>query len=62
MPRAGAQDRVGSTPAGLVSSNVAGAEVGHLGLTNYLYNWDTFTPTAQYGPYTTNRGAVILLR
>lgn len=52
----------GNTPIGLVSTNVAGAEVGAEGLSNYVYNWDQFNPTAQYGPYPTNRGAVILLR
>jgi hypothetical protein len=53
---------VGATPAGLVTSNVAGTAIGSAGLTNYVYNWDSFTPTAQFGPYTTSRGAVILLR
>jgi hypothetical protein len=30
--------------------------------TNYLYNWTRDGPTAEYGPYTTNRGAVLLFR
>ncbi len=52
----------GNTPIGLVTTNLAGSEVGIDGLSNYVYNWTIFGPTAQYGPYPSNRGAVILLR
>ncbi|MEZ5964423.1 MAG: hypothetical protein R3F56_11305 [Planctomycetota bacterium] len=52
----------GSTPLGLVMTNSVGASVGDFGLMNYAYNWATFGPTAEFGPYTTSRGAVILMR
>ena len=50
------------TTVGLGTTNLTGSLLGGAGTTNYLYNWTTFTPTSQYGPYPTNRGAVILLR
>lgn len=51
----------------LKNSSLASTDATHLwlgrnGALNYVYNWTTFTPTAQYGPYTTNRGPVHLLR
>lgn len=52
----------GNTPLGVVTTNVAGSEVGVGGLSTYVYNWTIFNPVAQYGPYTSNRGAVVLLR
>lgn len=52
----------GNTPFGLVTTNVAGAEVGVAGLSNYVYNWTIFSPTSEFGPYPTNCGAVISMR
>ncbi|HLU39789.1 MAG TPA: hypothetical protein VK081_10405 [Planctomycetota bacterium] len=52
----------GNTPAGLVTGNVAGVQLGAAGLANYVYSWTSFGPIAEFGPYTTNRGAVVLLR
>ncbi len=46
----------------LASSDVLHMSVGTAGLMTYLYNWTTFTSIAQYGPYTTNRGPVVLFR
>nr|HMQ23050.1 hypothetical protein [Planctomycetota bacterium] len=46
----------------LVTTNATHMSIGNAGLCNYLYNWTTFGPTAQYGPYTTNRGPVHLIR
>jgi len=31
-------------------------------VSTYLYNWNRNGTTAQYGPYSTNRGAVILVK
>lgn len=53
----GAQNRLGWS-----LSNVNASVMGAAGLTNYLYNWTTFGATAQYGPYSTNRGPVLLTR
>jgi len=48
--------------AGLVTSNVTHSVLGHAGLSNVLYNWDEFSPKAQFGPYASNRGTILLLR
>lgn len=53
---------VGATPLGLVSTNTVAASVGDQGLMNYAYSWTNFGPTAEFGPYPTSRGAVILMR
>lgn len=46
----------------LASTNAAHLWIGTAGAMNYVYNWTVFSATAQYGPYTTNRGPVVLLR
>lgn len=46
----------------IVTTNATHLSLGSAGMCNYLYNWTTFTTTAQYGPYTTNRGPVHLFR
>jgi hypothetical protein len=51
-----------TVPAGLATTAVAHSILGGAGLSNYVYNWTTFGLTAQYGPYPTNRGAVMLFR
>ena len=53
---------IGATPLGLVTTNTVAASVGHQGLMNYAYSWTNFGLTAEFGPYTTSRGAVILMR
>lgn len=57
MAVSGAQNRLGWS-----LSNVNVSLMGPAGLTTYLYNWTRFGPTAQYGPYPTNRGPVLLTR
>jgi hypothetical protein len=49
-------------PLGIATSNLANSLMGGVGLTNYLYNWTLDGPTAQYGPYATNRGPVLLFQ
>ena len=51
-----------SSPRGLVPTNVAHSALGPAGLNMYVYNWTRGGPVAQYGPYGTNRGPIILLR
>ncbi len=51
-----------ATPAGLATTNVLHAILGGSDLIGYVYNWTVFGPTAQYGPYASNRGSVMLIR
>ena len=48
--------------SGFATTNVAHSLIGGAGLANYLYNFTADGPVAQYGPYTTDRGPVILLK
>lgn len=48
--------------ANYVSTNMESTLFGAAGISTYVYNWTTFTPTAEYGPYNTNRGQVMLIR
>ncbi len=52
----------GANPANYVVTNMESALFGSAGTSNYVYNWTTFTGSAQYGPYTTSRGQIMLLR
>ena len=47
---------------GLATSNLANGILGGAGLSTYLYNFTADGPTAQFGPYTTNRGPVLLFQ
>lgn len=48
---------------GLASTDVSHIQFGGNNDTStYLYNWTVNGPTAQYGPYTTNRGPVMLIK
>lgn len=51
-----------SKPVGFATTNAATSILNGTGLSTYLYNWTAFGPTAQYGPYTTNRGACLLFK
>jgi hypothetical protein len=51
-----------ANPVGLATTNLANSILGGAGLSNYLYNWTVDGPIAQYGPYTTNRGPVLLFQ
>lgn len=53
---------VGNTALGLVTTNTVGVVIGEQGLMNYAYSWTNFGPTAEFGPYPTARGAVMLMR
>ncbi len=48
--------------AGIATTNVASTLLGAQGVANYLYNWDRFGPQAQYGPYSTNRAPILLVK
>ncbi len=47
---------------GFETTNLTHSLLSDAGLVNYLYNWSVDGPQAQYGPYPTNRGAVLLIR
>ena len=49
-------------PMGLATTNVATSVLGYQGLNTYLYNWTSFGPTAEFGPFDSNRGPVLLIR
>ncbi|MCC6672919.1 MAG: hypothetical protein IT458_17780 [Planctomycetes bacterium] len=44
------------------SPDLAHCLLGGSGQTQYVYNWTVDGPSAQYGPYTTNRSAVLLFK
>lgn len=48
--------------SGWATTNVVRSILGGAGYANYLYNFTIDGPTAQYGPYTTNRGPVLLFK
>lgn len=48
-------------PANYVTTNMASAIIGTAGLSNHVYNWTSFGPTAQYGPYPIHCGQVMIL-
>lgn len=52
----------GANPLGYAATNGTAALLGADEISTYVYNWTTFSATAQYGPYTTNRGQVMLMR
>lgn len=52
----------GANTANYVATNMVGRMFSGTGISTYLYNWSSFGPTAQYGPYSSNRGAVLLFR
>lgn len=54
--------QAGANPANYVSTNMRSAMFGNAGISTYAYNWTTFTATAQYGPYSTTRGQIMLFR
>lgn len=54
--------RTTGNPVGLASTDVAHCLLGGSGQTQYVYNWTVDGPSAQYGPYTTNRSAVLLFK
>lgn len=51
-----------ANPANYVSTNLVSAMFGTFGVANWLYNWTSFGPTAQYGPYSSSRGPIVLLK
>ena len=51
-----------SKPAGWATTNVTHTLLGGVGNANYAYNFTADGPTAQYGPYATSRGPVILFK
>lgn len=51
-----------SKPAGWATTNVTHTLLGGSGNANYAYNFTADGPTAQYGPYATSRGPVILFK
>jgi hypothetical protein len=51
-----------ANPANYVATNMESTLFGAAGISTYVYNWTTFGPTAQFGPYNTNRGQVMLIR
>lgn len=50
------------TGSGLVSTNRAASALGSQGLNMYVYNYTRPGTVAQYGPYATNRGPIVLLK
>jgi hypothetical protein len=50
------------TPVGFGTTDVAHSLLGGIGLSNYVFNFSRFTPTAEYGPFPYNLGEIILLR
>jgi hypothetical protein len=48
-------------PAGVAATDCTHSVLGALGLGNYVYSWDSFGPVAEYGPFQTSRGAVLLV-
>jgi len=51
-----------SNLVGFGTTNAAHSILGKDGLSAYVFNWTTFTPTAEYGPFMRNTGEVLLLR
>ena len=51
-----------SSPAGWATTNATHSVLGNVGLANYAYNYTADGPVAQYGPYPTNRGGILLFR
>lgn len=52
-----------ANPANHVATNLVSSILGRNGIGDYVYNWTTFGPIAQYGPYyPTMYGQVLLLR
>jgi hypothetical protein len=51
-----------ANPVGWGTTNTTHSVLGGAGLATYVYNYTVDGPVAQYGPYATDRGAVLLFR
>jgi hypothetical protein len=52
----------GTNPANYVATGMEAVMAGGAGVSTYVYNYTTFGTQAQYGPYPTNRGQIMLFR
>jgi hypothetical protein len=53
---------VRTNPGGWATTNATHSVLGSAGLGNYAYNYTRDGPTAEFGPYPTHRGAILLFR
>ena len=51
-----------SKPSGIATTNAVHSVLSDLWLSNHCYNWSRDGKSAQFGPYLSNRGVVMLLR